>query len=271
MFYGFNIELNDKDFEDLKKELSTNKDYYEDVYDYSYHRGLKKYIEIGNNTSDKNKELIEKDLEKYVNVNGTIDATTLENDWFPSVEIDVFLSHSHIDRDNAIMLAGILKEKFDLNVFIDSCVWGYTDDLLKKIDNEYCKMPHSNSYNYEKRNKSTSYVHLLLNGALMKMINKSKCVMFLNTKNSLIGSNTLSEGNTSSPWIYSELLMTNIILENQNFICHSKEACFDLLMQFPVKLSDLIEVKNDQLKDWLKNNNLTKNDAIFKLCEIVQK
>ena len=127
MFYGFNIELNDKNFEDLKKDLTTNKAYYEDICDYSNHRGIKKFIEIGNNTLDKNKELIEKDLEKYINVDGTIDASTLENDWFPSVKIDVFLSHSHMDRDNAIILAGILKEKFDLNVFIDSCFWGYAE------------------------------------------------------------------------------------------------------------------------------------------------
>lgn len=271
MFYGFNVELNEMDFEDLKKYLSTSKDYRKDIYDYSYYQGFEKYKEIGNNTLDKNKELIEKDLENYINVDGTIDASTLENDWFPSVEIDIFLSHSHMDSDNAIILAGLLEEKFGLRVFIDSCVWGYADDLFKKIDNKYCKNSHPNSYSYEKRNKSTSYVHLLLNGALMKMINKSKCVMFLNTNNSLTNRNTLLEGNTSSPWIYSELLMTNILLENQDIIYHSEEVNFDLSMRFPIKLENLIEVKNDDLKNWLRNTISKKDDAISKLYQIVKK
>ena len=91
----------------------------------------------------------------------------------------------------------------------------------------------------------------------MKMINKSKCVMFLNTNNSLTNRNTLLEGNTSSPWIYSELLMTNILLENQDIIYHSEEVNFDLSMRFPIKLENLIEVKKD--------------DAISKLYQIVKK
>lgn len=265
MFYGFNVKLNDSDFEKLKIDLYYNN------FNSSLYRRFETTLENGNKALCDDRKSIENNLEKYIGVDGAIDANSLENDWFPNVDIDVFLSHSHKDRDKALILSELLKEKFGLNVFIDSCVWGNSDDLLKKIDDKYCKNPNSKSYNYEKRNKTTSYVHLLLNGALMKMINRSKCVMFLNTSNSLSIKNTVSGDNTSSPWIYSELLMTNIILEKQSIISHSEEAVFDASFEFPVELEKLIDTSIYDLKQWFKNTNLKKDDAILKLYQIAKK
>ena len=36
-------------------------------------------------------------------------------------------------------LAGYLKHTYGIECFIDSCVWGYANDLLKEIDNRYCR------------------------------------------------------------------------------------------------------------------------------------
>ena len=105
----------------------------------------------------------------------------------------------------------------------------------------------------------------------MKMINKSKCVMFLNTSNSLSIKDTILEDNTSSPWIYSELLMTNIILEKQKVIYHSEEAVFDASFKFPIELEKLIDTSIYDLKQWFKNTNLKKDDAILKLYQIAKK
>ena len=42
-------------------------------------------------------------------------------------------------------------------------------------------------------------------------------------------------------------------------------------MRFPIKLENLIEVKNDDLKNWLRNTISKKDDAISKLYQIVKK
>jgi len=38
-------------------------------------------------------------------------------------------------------LAGWLNSTFGLEVFIDSCVWGSADGLLKKVDENFAKTP----------------------------------------------------------------------------------------------------------------------------------
>lgn len=62
-------------------------------------------------------------------------------------------------------------------------------------------------YEYDNRNRSTSHVHMLLNGALAKMINKTECLFFINTPNSVNAQDVENPSKTASPWIYSELLM----------------------------------------------------------------
>lgn len=45
------------------------------------------------------------------------------------------------------------------------------------------------------------------NGALAKMINKTECLFFVNTPNSVNAQDAENPSKTASPWIYSELLM----------------------------------------------------------------
>ena len=47
----------------------------------------------------------------------------------------------------------------------------------------------------------------------MKMIDKTECIIFIDTPNSLKVSN-IKEGVTASPWIYSELLATRLLERN---------------------------------------------------------
>ncbi|MBO6301464.1 MAG: hypothetical protein J6N15_03395, partial [Ruminiclostridium sp.] len=64
-------------------------------------------------------------------------------------------------------------------------------------------------YDYEKRNQSTAHVHMILLGALAKMINRCEALVFVNTPSSLNSSDIGDNSTTGSPWIYSELLMAN--------------------------------------------------------------
>ena len=62
---------------------------------------------------------------------------------------------------------------------------GYCDDLLRQIDNEHCKKEDGKTYDYNLRNYTTSHVHMMLSTALTEMIDKTECIMFYNTPNSV--------------------------------------------------------------------------------------
>ncbi|XHR95574.1 hypothetical protein ACFJIV_02380 [Mucilaginibacter sp. UC70_90] len=147
-------------------------------------------------------------LDQYLSKNGVIKGSELQADWFPQVDADIFLSHSHADQKFAISLAGMLS-KLNLNVFIDSTIWGYADELLQEIDDEYCVNDDGRTYNYKKRNKSTSHVHMMLATAINMMIDKTECLMFLNTPNSISSDGIGSE--TNSPWLYAELATSKLV------------------------------------------------------------
>lgn len=112
----------------------------------------------------------------------------------------------------AIALAGWLWHNFKLKSFIDFCIWEFCDDLLRRIDHKYC-LNASNSFNYQKRNSSTSHVHMMLSVALSQMIDKTECIFFLNTPDSIKPYEGIEK--TESPWLYSEISMTQIIRENK--------------------------------------------------------
>ena len=166
--------------------------------------GLEYYTEI--------KPDIESSLKEFIGIDGVIDGTTLQESWFPTKQkFSVFLSHSHADEKLAISIAGFLKEELNLNTFIDSCLWGYSNDLLRAIDKKYCRHSNSTYFDYEKRNYSTSHVHMMLSIALSRMINDCEAVFFLNSDNSISLGDEISKERTASPWIYNELSLADII------------------------------------------------------------
>lgn len=132
-----------------------------------------KYYQIGKELLSDQKNQVQTNLNKFLLPNKSLNGTDIQENWFPEIDAHIFLSHSHTDTTTALILAGWLKEQFQLNTFVDSTVWGYANDLLKIIDNAYCLNPVGNTYSYEKRNYSTSHVQLMLASALNKMIDKN--------------------------------------------------------------------------------------------------
>lgn len=127
------------------------------------------YTEIGENFySEKYKREINQNLDNFLNKEGDLEGNKIIENWFREEKFDIFLSHSHKDKELALGIAGFLNKEFKLKVFIDSQVWGYVDELLKKIDNKYCYQKNTETYNYQKRNISTAHVHLMLNNAFLK-------------------------------------------------------------------------------------------------------
>ena len=204
------------------------------------------------------KENVHQVLDRYLLKDGSLDANALEMDWFPEIKADVFLSHSHADERIAINLAGYLYQEYGITSFIDSTVWGYADDLLKQIDEKYCvesKDEKGNSlYSYEKRNRTTSQVYLLLQGALAKMIDRCECMIFVNTPNSMKMIDVEGETNTGSPWIYSEILMASTFpvrplkeYRTDELYHFASEVTYKMNLTSFVELSlgDLVKAKED--------------------------
>ena len=187
---------------------------------------------------------------------GRLDGKLIQQDWFPGVSTHVFISHSHQDLPLAKSFASWLLGKFSITSFIDSCIWGYADELLKIIDDKYCLDEKKKTYDYKKRNLSTSHVHMMLMTALSKMIDKSECVFFLNTPNSNIGEGIKSA--TLSPWIYGEIEISRLIEKKRPPRVYTKK--YDrggieiikeqLEIQYPLNLGHFYNLSQKELLEW---------------------
>lgn len=209
------------------------------------------------------KDTIQVNLNEYIKPNGNIDGAILEKEWFPQIKADVFISHSHKDEDLAIALAGYLYNNYNLISFIDSLVWGYSNDLLKKFDINYCYMESTGTYIYEKRNQTTTHVHLMLASALSKMISNTECLFFLKTPNS-INVDAIKSGNiTDSVWIYYELLMSKLIKTNKQqrnkSILYEQKQHDSLSIEYEINTNHLIDLTSNDFDEW-RNKCININD-----------
>lgn len=215
----------------------------------------------GDEIYESNQNVIKRDLEFFTNSSDALEANKIIDFWFPTIDCQVFLSHSHSDRDTALGLAGFLFQEFKIKSFIDSSVWGYCDDLLREIDKKYCLNVGGKTYDYDKRNQTTSHVHTMLSTALMSMMDKTECVIFINTPTSFRHSNYDDEGKTNSPWIYSELAMTERLrlqtpiresaLNKSMVFDHAmRESIEAISVEYSAKIGHLIELSADDLSEW---------------------
>ncbi|HEX4053867.1 MAG TPA: hypothetical protein VHX86_06350 [Tepidisphaeraceae bacterium] len=166
------------------------------------------YAQIGRGQNDSYAGKVRQALDVFV-TGGALQGNALQQHWFPTLQADVFISHSHSDESMAMGLAGWLWKYFKLRAFVDSSVWGHADHLLWEIDTECCRNEGRDTFSYEKRNGSTSHVHMMLSTALGMMIDRTECLIFLNTPQSITSKGVVSK--TQSPWIFSELVTAKSI------------------------------------------------------------
>jgi hypothetical protein len=232
------------------------------------------FYEIGLSTFKSNKNNVSETLKDLILTNGNFDGTKMQENWFPQIQADVFISHSHNDEKTAITLAGWLNHSFGINTFIDSCIWGYSNDLLKLIDNQFC-LQDDGYYSYQKRNFSTSHVHMMLSTALSMMIDNTECLFFLNTPNSLTTSGIINS--TLSPWIYSEITMSKLIrkkklsnyrTENLRMFSEGAKIQLNESIEYKLDINHLTDINKTDLINWYNayNANKTKHpiDTLYR-------
>lgn len=159
---------------------------------------------------DKERLKVYKRLKCFEGENGVIDGKALQDYVFPNGKVNeynVFISYSHNDEKLAKRLVAYLQNFCGLNVFLDYYVWKSADSLLKKIDDRYCKTRDGKHYIYGRRNYSTSHIHAMLTMAIMDIINKTECCIFLDSEHSIHMDdlNNTNKARTLSPWLYEEL------------------------------------------------------------------
>ncbi|MFP6059044.1 toll/interleukin-1 receptor domain-containing protein [Helicobacter pylori] len=111
----------------------------------------------------------------------------------------VFLSHSHADKNKALKVKNYLEEDLDAEcVFIDSLFWDYKDDVLNKLAE------------YDDISGIEDAFTLILRESLEYMIKKCPYFVFLQSKNSVSLNQDLL-GITYSAWIYEELKIAHSI------------------------------------------------------------
>lgn len=167
-----------------------------------------------------------------------LNANMIMSEWFPKVDANVFISHSHRDVDLAKCIAGMLLE-YGRKPFIDSCFWGYMLDLQKQIDDKFAKC--GRVYDYDARNQTTAHVHLMVANSLLKTISRCEEIIFINTPESIVVDSTEKEDVTESPWLYSELNFAKVLLETTN-LNKSIQASESVIVKYPVKLAFLDEM-----------------------------
>lgn len=231
-----------------------------------YNSVLNNYLTIGDEIYHEHQKEVQKYLSEYISEDGIINGSELKENWFSISEKSIFISHSHKDINKVKAFAGWLYESFGMETFIDSCSWGYCDNLLNKIDKRYCYSSKTKTYNYKLRNYTTSHVHMMLATALTEMIDKTECIIFFNTPNSINMSEELDSikknEKTASPWIYHELMMTTMLKERSPIrksmvLEHNAENKFQVHYDVTKVLKTMPQLSDDALKTWKnkwKNN-----------------
>ncbi|MGO4998345.1 hypothetical protein [Oceanisphaera sp. W20_SRM_FM3] len=267
MYHGF--QLNADSFSELK------------VYDRIF---TGKYTDV----LECEQKAVFESIESFYANSGNLDGKKIKEAWFPEhKKFHVFISHSHSDRDKAERLANWLFENFKIESFIDSYVWSYANDLLRKIDDRHAMQP-SGTYDYNVRNYTTSHVHMMLNNALANMIDSSECLIFINTNNAVLKatvSDSSSKDRTLSPWIMSELQLSKLIEKKQDPCAQRESWAFEhadvhkamdsvpgmekLNIEHPIDTEHLSKIKIDSLNDWVKNSGIDKGyDALTYLYRV---
>ncbi|UOS39878.1 toll/interleukin-1 receptor domain-containing protein [Helicobacter pylori] len=114
----------------------------------------------------------------------------------------VFLSHSHADKNKALKVKNYLEEDLDTEcVFIDSLFWDYKDDVLNELEK------------YDNTSKIKDAFTLILRESLQDMIEKCPYFVFLQSNNSV--SNQGLSRTTYSAWVYEELKIAHSIRESR--------------------------------------------------------
>ncbi|MFK8377545.1 hypothetical protein [Capnocytophaga canimorsus] len=228
------------------------------------------YLNIGHEIKNENinntKNIFRELFEKEINVQ------RIQEEWYPQIKADIFLSHSHKDEKLAIAFAGFLKHKFGLRVFIDSSIWKNIDDLQNIINNNFSRNQQGN-YQYDKVKSTASHANMILATSLMMMIDNCECLFFLNTPNTVKFRNSIGTY-TNSPWIYYEMLLSKYIRNMQRRTKMMSESYGKLSSpsyMYPMNITHLKLLDEKTIDNWVRcfycDKKMNPLDLLYKIVD----
>lgn len=194
-------------------------------YDMSYAHGLA----LKNNAKKDTRMTIH----ECVDPDGRLSAEYIMEELFSEVSADVFLSHSHKDMKTVTAFAGYL-DYIGAKPFVDSFVWGDAYKLLWNVNDIYSR-DDSGDFGYDDVSYNAAQIYMILNGALIDMMDRTENFVLLGTEASI------QNGTTTSPWIYSELLYSKILCPRQLIFEHTD-------MSFPAFTDHLYQLKVHEIE-----------------------
>ncbi|MCQ2807700.1 toll/interleukin-1 receptor domain-containing protein [Helicobacter pylori] len=186
-------------------DRSENQSMLKPIARYSFHNQVHQ-VHQGNEAAEKIHELIKN--APYSNDNIILNHNKIKEAFFnpfkPQLKnAQVFLSHSHADKNKALEVKDYLENQTNGKVFIDSLFWDYKDDVLNKLAK------------YDDISKIGDAFTLILMESLQDMIEKCPYFVFLQSKNSVSNQGLSRNQNllkiTYSAWIYEELKIAHSI------------------------------------------------------------
>ncbi|EJB22706.1 hypothetical protein HPCPY6271_1273 [Helicobacter pylori CPY6271] len=117
-------------------------------------------------------------------------------------DAQVFLSHSHADKNKVLKVKNYLESETNHRVFIDSLFWDYKNNILKEMKKHHINV-----------SKIEDAFMFILRESLQDMIEKCPYFVFLESKNSV--SNQGLSCITYSAWVYEELKIAHSIRESR--------------------------------------------------------
>ncbi|MCQ2876988.1 toll/interleukin-1 receptor domain-containing protein [Helicobacter pylori] len=205
-----NIKKTTKAFR-VDLDSSENQSILKPIARYSFHNQAHQVNEV----AEKIHELIEN--ASYSNDNIVLNRNKIKEAFFspfkPQLKnAQVFLSHSHADKDKALEVKNYLENQTNGKVFIDSLFWDYKDDVLNELA-EYDDISRIDI------SRIKDAFTLILRESLQDMIEKCPYFVFLQSKNS-VSNQGLSRNQdllkiTYSAWIYEELKIAHSISESR--------------------------------------------------------
>lgn len=198
------------------------------------------------------------EFKSYLKNHSAIDGQLIESTWFPKIDADIFISHSHKDYQYARNISHFLHKEYNIKCFIDSDIWGFADDLIQiLLDNTKLVTEKTRSIYY-------SNVYLMLMNSLREMIDKTDLFLFLDSHNSIKKGN--SDWQTLSPWIYSEIqTVKSLKRRTPSYYDTSVEKRFINLNEnfsFTHTISDFQEFKSIDTTDFAKLLEIAKDNNI---------
>ncbi|MGN8476001.1 TIR domain protein [Helicobacter pylori] len=189
---AFRVDLDSSENQSISKPIAR----------YSFHNQTHQVSEV----AKKIHELIKN--ARYSNDNIVLNRNGIKEAFFSPFKlqlenVQVFLSHSHADKNKALEVKDYLENQTKRKVFIDSLFWDYKDDVLNKLAE------------YDNISKIKDAFTLILRESLQDMIEKCPYFVFLQSKNS-VSNQGLSHHQvllkiTYSAWIYEELKIAHSI------------------------------------------------------------